>query len=78
MHTATVFADSSIVILFGSDIVVFVGGVIPPQDYDDLLNSGCSNIFGPGTRIPDAASKVLEAIKRARETGPASNSSKCF
>ncbi|KAK0052012.1 methylmalonyl-CoA mutase mitochondrial [Biomphalaria pfeifferi] len=45
------------------DIVVVAGGVIPPQDYDDLFKSGCSAVFGPGTRIPDAALKVLNLIE---------------
>lgn len=45
------------------DIVVVVGGVIPPQDYDYLYDAGCSAIFGPGTRIPDAANNVLDAIE---------------
>lgn len=31
-----------------SDIIVIVGGVIPPKDYDELFKSGCAAIFGPG------------------------------
>lgn len=54
-----------------SDIAVFCGGVIPPQDYDMLYEAGCSAVFGPGTRIPDAASKVLDSIKKKRATGGA-------
>uniref|UniRef100_A0A0X3Q3S9 methylmalonyl-CoA mutase n=1 Tax=Schistocephalus solidus TaxID=70667 RepID=A0A0X3Q3S9_SCHSO len=49
-----------------SDILVFVGGVIPPQDYEFLYESGASLIFGPGTRIPDAAGKVLDAVQKKR------------
>jgi methylmalonyl-CoA mutase len=45
------------------DIIVFVGGVIPAQDYDFLHEAGAVGIFGPGTPIPSAARKVLEAIK---------------
>jgi methylmalonyl-CoA mutase len=47
-------------------IVVVAGGVIPHQDYDFLLNEMkcCSAIFGPGTRITDAAKKVLSLIQR--------------
>jgi methylmalonyl-CoA mutase len=44
------------------DIVVIVGGVIPYQDYEFLLNSGASDIFGPGTVIPNAAKVMLEKI----------------
>jgi methylmalonyl-CoA mutase len=44
------------------DIIVIAGGVIPAQDYDFLMKSGVALIFGPGTPIPDAARKVLDAI----------------
>jgi methylmalonyl-CoA mutase len=47
------------------DIIVFVGGVIPPQDYDFLRQAGAAGIFGPGTPIPACAKQVLEAIKAA-------------
>jgi methylmalonyl-CoA mutase len=43
-------------------IKVICGGVIPPQDYDDLYKAGVVGIFGPGTKITDAALKVLKAI----------------
>ncbi|XP_066492821.1 methylmalonyl-CoA mutase, mitochondrial [Tiliqua scincoides] len=46
------------------DILVMCGGVIPPQDYDFLYDSGVSNIFGPGTRIPKAAVQVLDDIEK--------------
>jgi methylmalonyl-CoA mutase len=45
------------------DIVVFVGGVIPAQDYDFLRQAGVAGIFGPGTPIPDCAGEVLRAIR---------------
>jgi methylmalonyl-CoA mutase len=45
-----------------ADIVVFVGGVVPAQDYDFLHQAGAAGIFGPGTPIPEAAHKVLRAI----------------
>jgi methylmalonyl-CoA mutase len=45
------------------DIVVFVGGVIPPQDYDFLRHLGVAGIFGPGTPIPQAAHEVLRAVR---------------
>ncbi|WP_084031669.1 methylmalonyl-CoA mutase [Anaerobacillus arseniciselenatis] len=44
------------------DILVIIGGVIPPQDYDYLYEQGAAAIFGPGTVIPVAAQKVLEKI----------------
>jgi methylmalonyl-CoA mutase len=48
------------------DIIVFVGGVIPVQDYDFLNDAGARGIFGPGTPIPTCAKQVLGAIKAAR------------
>ena len=48
-----------------SDVVVVVGGVIPPQDYDELISAGVGGVFGPGTNIPAAASEVLDLIARA-------------
>jgi methylmalonyl-CoA mutase len=45
------------------DVVVICGGVIPPQDYQFLLDAGCAAVFGPGTRIPSAALGVLQAIE---------------
>ncbi|MDO8341116.1 MAG: methylmalonyl-CoA mutase family protein, partial [Candidatus Woesebacteria bacterium] len=47
------------------DIVVFVGGVIPAQDYDFLHKAGAAGIFGPGTPIPQCAHDVLRAIRAA-------------
>ncbi|MEM7340387.1 MAG: methylmalonyl-CoA mutase [Actinomycetota bacterium] len=46
------------------DVVVVVGGVIPPQDYGELLDGGVGAVFGPGTNIPEAAAEVLELIPR--------------
>ena len=48
------------------DIVVFVGGVIPAQDYEFLRQAGVAGIFGPGTPIPACAKQVLTAIKAVR------------
>ncbi|CAM3726182.1 methylmalonyl-CoA mutase [Roseateles saccharophilus] len=45
------------------DIIVFVGGVIPAQDYDFLYGAGVKGVYGPGTPIPASAKGVLEAIK---------------
>ena len=44
------------------DVIVIAGGVIPQQDYAFLEARGVALIFGPGTPIPDAARKVLDAI----------------
>ncbi|MEL4178508.1 methylmalonyl-CoA mutase [Roseateles sp. PN1] len=47
------------------DIIVFVGGVIPAQDYEFLYQSGVKGIYGPGTPIPASAKDVLEQIRQA-------------
>jgi len=47
------------------DIVVFVGGVVPRQDYDMLFAAGVKGIYGPGTPIPASAKDVLEQIKKS-------------
>jgi methylmalonyl-CoA mutase len=44
------------------DILVVVGGVVPPQDYEKLMEAGAAAIFGPGTVISDAALELLEAL----------------
>ena len=44
---------------------VFVGGVVPRQDYDMLYAAGVKGIYGPGTPIPVSASDVLEQIGKA-------------
>ena len=44
------------------DIMVIVGGVIPPQDYEALFDSGATAVFGPGTKISEAAITVLEIL----------------
>jgi methylmalonyl-CoA mutase len=49
----------------GGDIVVFVGGVIPQQDYAFLYDAGVKGIYGPGTPIPASAKDVLEQIRQA-------------
>jgi methylmalonyl-CoA mutase len=46
-----------------ADIMVVVGGVIPPQDYDYLYEHGVHGIFGPGTKIAEAAINILEKLK---------------
>ncbi len=47
------------------DIIIICGGVIPPQDYDFLFKNGASAIFGPGTKIPDAALKIMEILNKS-------------
>jgi methylmalonyl-CoA mutase len=44
------------------DIMIVVGGVIPPQDYDELRAAGAAAIFAPGTVIPDAAYDLIVAL----------------
>ncbi|WP_289644223.1 methylmalonyl-CoA mutase [Maribacter aestuarii] len=44
------------------DIMVIVGGVIPKQDYQYLLDSGATAVYGPGTKISDAAIEILELL----------------
>jgi len=48
------------------DILVTIGGVIPSQDYDFLYKNGACAIFGPGTKIPDSAKKMLELMLEQR------------
>jgi methylmalonyl-CoA mutase len=45
------------------DIMIVVGGVIPPQDYDALYAAGASCIFGPGTVISKAAKELLTELE---------------
>ena len=45
------------------DVLVVVGGVIPPQDHDLLKAAGVSAVFGPGTNIPEAAERVLDLLR---------------
>ncbi|GEQ86096.1 methylmalonyl-CoA mutase [Patiriisocius marinistellae] len=44
------------------DIMVIVGGVIPPQDYQFLFDAGAVAVYGPGTRISDAAIELLQIL----------------
>lgn len=44
------------------DIMVIVGGVIPAQDYQFLFDAGAVAVFGPGTKISEAAIKILEIL----------------
>ena len=48
------------------DILVVIGGVIPPKDYVFLKRAGVSAIYGPGTNIPQAAAEILSLIQKHR------------
>ena len=45
------------------EIKVFIGGVIPRQDYDELYKSGAAAVFGPGTNIVESANKILDVLE---------------
>lgn len=49
------------------DIMVVVGGVIPPQDYDYLFQAGAACIFGPGTVVSTSARRMMEILFAARD-----------
>jgi methylmalonyl-CoA mutase len=46
------------------DIMIVVGGVVPPQDYDALMTAGAEAIFPPGTVIAEAAEKLLKTLNK--------------
>jgi methylmalonyl-CoA mutase len=46
------------------DIMIVVGGVVPPQDYDALIKAGAEAIFPPGTVIAEAAAKLLTTLNQ--------------
>jgi len=48
----------------GEDILVVVGGIIPPKDYDLLHAAGAACVFGPGTPVTDSANQVLNALEK--------------
>jgi methylmalonyl-CoA mutase len=52
------------------DILVVVGGVIPPQDHDFLYRAGVAGIYGPGTVIPVAAQRILDILNSCPVGGP--------
>jgi methylmalonyl-CoA mutase len=52
------------------DIMIVVGGVIPPGDFDTLLKAGASAIFPPGTVIADAAEKLIHELNGRLGYGP--------
>ena len=54
------------------DIMVIVGGVVPPQDYQALYDAGVTGVFGPGTVIAKAAIQILELLLEGVEEVPTS------
>jgi len=52
------------------DIMVVVGGVVPPQDYEAVYEAGAKAIFGPGTVIAEAAADLIEMLRRDLGHGP--------
>ncbi len=49
----------------GEEILVVVGGIIPPADYEFLYEEGAAGIFGPGTPVTKSANQVLDALEKA-------------
>jgi len=52
------------------DILVVVGGVIPPGDFDNLFEAGAVGIFGPGTPITESADQILQLLLEAYDDSP--------
>ena len=52
------------------DIMIVVGGVIPPADYEALFKAGAQAVFGPGTHIPNAAGDLLDKLNAQLGYGP--------
>ncbi|WP_375304450.1 methylmalonyl-CoA mutase [Bradyrhizobium sp. A11] len=50
----------------GKNIIVVCGGVVPRQDYDELIRAGVAAIFGPGTNVLEAARAILDLIEGRR------------
>jgi methylmalonyl-CoA mutase len=48
-----------------SEILVVVGGVVPPEDQDPLIEAGVAAIFGPGSAITDSASRLLDVLEES-------------
>jgi methylmalonyl-CoA mutase len=46
------------------DIMIVVGGVVPPQDYEALKQAGAEAIFPPGTVIAEAAAELVSSLNR--------------
>ena len=50
--------------LGAGEVVVTVGGIVPPRDWPLLERAGVKAVFGPGTKVPEAARRVLELVER--------------
>jgi methylmalonyl-CoA mutase len=48
----------------GEDILVVVGGIVPPKDYELLSGAGAACVFGPGTPVTESANRVLNALEK--------------
>ena len=51
-----------------SDIIVALGGVVPPEDYEQMYTSGIAAIFGPGTPIAKAAGEILSLLGNVKSS----------
>ncbi|MBO9195432.1 methylmalonyl-CoA mutase [Rhizobium sp. 16-449-1b] len=49
-----------------NEVIVVVGGVVPRQDYEFLIEHGVSAVFGPGTNVLDAANAVIDLLEGKR------------
>ena len=47
------------------DILIVVGGVVPPKDQDALIQAGAAAVFGPGTVITEAADALMQRLEAA-------------
>ena len=52
------------------DIMIVVGGVVPPQDYEELKRAGAAAIFPPGTVIAEAAEQLVQTLNERLGHGP--------
>ena len=57
--------------LGAGDVVVTVGGIVPAHDRPFLERAGVKAVFGPGTKIPEAARRVLELVRTSAGSGSA-------
>jgi methylmalonyl-CoA mutase len=55
----------------GDDILVVVGGVVPPRDHAALKDAGVAAIYPPGTNIPEAAREILKLLRSRHEEAAA-------
>ena len=55
-----------------NDVLVFAGGIIPPEEVDDIKNLGISAVFGPGTTIEDTANFIRQNVRKMSDLSAAS------